>query len=254
MIDSKKWMQRLWSDANVGYDQSPGDPVAAWAHSRILELEQTLRYIAGVDVPKDDYFRVAVESRAGMRAIALGVLETQSMEGDMSQISRFEKTGCEFCELDGFGAHAPRCPVPLEAELARLRALLNTPEVLSFMKGVQLEAIHQVERWGTADDRAKRPEDWFWLVGYLAGKALHAQKQSIDADARDLKQYSRGATDGAPHRDKALHHCISTAAALYNWHCAIKGVDVRMAPGSSDVAKIVDAAFPGEAPDWGTPG
>lgn len=172
----------------------------------------------------------------------------------MSQVSRFEFSGCEFCEVDSFGAHAPRCPVTLEKEIERLKLLLNSPEIDNFLRGVHLEAVHQVERWGTADDRAKRPEDWFWLVGYLAGKALHAQKQSIDADARDLKQFTRGATAGAPHLEKALHHCISTAAALYNWHCAIKGVDVRMAPGSSDVAKIVDAAFPGlniadEAPD-----
>jgi hypothetical protein len=63
-------------------------------------------------------------------------------------------------------------------------------------------------------------------VGYLAGKALHA---AVDGD-----------------EDKAKHHCISTAAALYNWHCAISGLDVRMCPGRSDVEKIVDDLFPGE--------
>lgn len=108
-----------------------------------------------------------------------------------------------------------------------LRALVNSPEVESFLRGVHIEAVHQVDRWGTAHDRAKRPADWFWLVGYLAGKALHA---AVSGD-----------------RDKALHHCISTAAALYNWHSSIKGVDVRMAPGSSDIAKRVDGEFPGEA-------
>lgn len=109
----------------------------------------------------------------------------------------------------------------------QLRELVNSPEVENFLRGVHIEAVHQVDRWGTANDRAKRPADWFWLVGYLAGKAL--------------------ASAVAGNRDKALHHCISTAAALYNWHCAIKGIDVRMAPGSSDVARIVDGAFPGEA-------
>ena len=115
----------------------------------------------------------------------------------------------------------------LTAENERLNALINTPELDQFLRAVHLEAIHQVERWGTAGDRAKRPADWFWLVGYLSGKALHSQ---IAADM-----------------DKAVHHTISTAAALYNWHCAIKGNDVRMCPGSSDVARIVDGAFPGEA-------
>lgn len=112
-------------------------------------------------------------------------------------------------------------------ERLRLEALINTPELESFLTATHIEAVHQVERWGTAGDRAKRPADWFWLVGYLAGKALHA---AIGCNL-----------------DKAKHHCVSTAAALYNWHCAIKGVDVRMCPGRSDVAEIVDAAFPGEA-------
>lgn len=114
-----------------------------------------------------------------------------------------------------------------KAERDRLHALVNSPEVDHFLRGVHLEAVHQVERWGTATDRAKRPADWFWLVGYLAGKALHAM---LAGDSQ-----------------KARHHCISTAAALYNWHCAITGHDVRMCPGSSDVAQIGDAAFPGEA-------
>lgn len=30
-------------------------------------------------------------------------------------------TLCEFCEIDGYGNHAPRCPVFLEAEIAELR-------------------------------------------------------------------------------------------------------------------------------------
>lgn len=107
-----------------------------------------------------------------------------------------------------------------------LRELVNSPEIEGFLRGVHIEAVHQVERWGSAGDRAKRPADWFWLIGYLAGKALHAV---VSGD-----------------RDKALHHCISTAAATYNWHCAIKGTDIRMTPGSSDIAKAVDGVFHGE--------
>lgn len=111
-------------------------------------------------------------------------------------------------------------------ERDRLHALINTPELDVFLRAIHLEAVHQVERWGTAGDRAKRPADWFWLVGYLAGKALHA---AIAGD-----------------RDKARHHCISTAAALFNWHSAVNGTDTRMCPGSSDVAQIVEESFPGE--------
>lgn len=89
----------------------------------------------------------------------------------------------------------------LETEIARLNALINTPEVNDFLQGVRLEAAHQVERWGAPHDRSKFAEHWYWLIGYLAGKAL---RSAIGGD-----------------RDKAKHHCVSTAAALLNWHAAI---------------------------------
>lgn len=91
----------------------------------------------------------------------------------------------------------------LLAENERLAALLNTPEIVDFSEAVKREAAHQRERWGTDHDIGKAPEDWFWLVGYLAGKALSSQK--------------------AGNQEKALHHCISTSAALANWHAAILG-------------------------------
>jgi hypothetical protein len=100
----------------------------------------------------------------------------------------------------------------LEAENARLSALLNTPEVEDFAKGAVLEAAHQRERWGADHDSGKTPFDWFWLVGYLAQKAASA------AVAGDT--------------EKALHHTISTAAALANWHLALSGGDNRMVPGA----------------------
>jgi hypothetical protein len=107
-----------------------------------------------------------------------------------------------------------------------LRTLINSPELDNFLRAVHIEAVHQGDRWGTAHDLAKYPADWFWLVGYLAGKALHA---AISGDKK-----------------KAKHHCISTAAALYNWHCAISGIDARMCPGRSDLAEIVERDSPSE--------
>jgi hypothetical protein len=98
----------------------------------------------------------------------------------------------------------------LRAENARLREALNTPELHDFAAGVVSEAQHQRQRWGAEHDAGKAPEDWFWLLGYLAGKALHAAK------AGDM--------------DKALHHTISTAAALANWHAAMLG-STNMRPG-----------------------
>ena len=85
-------------------------------------------------------------------------------------------------------------------EEGRLSAI-SRPETLNFINGVLLEAEHQIDRWGAAHDRGKSAENWYWLVGYLAGKALRA---TIEGD-----------------RDKALHHTISAAAALSHWHTAI---------------------------------
>ena len=53
--------------------------------------------------------------------------------------------------------------------------------------------------------RVRPPEDWFWTLSYLAGKALRAH---IDGD-----------------RNKALHHTISSAALLLNWHRRMLLVD-----------------------------
>lgn len=90
----------------------------------------------------------------------------------------------------------------VRARNAELERRINTPELEDFDAGIKLEAAHQVERWGEAHDRSKSAENWYWLVGFLAGKALRA---AIEGD-----------------REKALHHTISTAAALRNWHRAIQ--------------------------------
>jgi len=99
-----------------------------------------------------------------------------------------------------------------DAALARL----NSPELVSFRDGVVLEAAHQRLRWSAEHDAGKTAPDWFWLVGYLAGKALHAHLSG--------------------NTEKALHHTISTAAALANWHAAILGTFKEMRPGLSEEA------------------
>ena len=93
----------------------------------------------------------------------------------------------------------------LLAEIDQLKKQLNTPEILDFAKAVNLEAAHQRERWGTDHDGGKEDADWFWLVGYLAGKALHVP-------------------------EKRLHHLITAAAALANWHLYTLG-KTNMRPG-----------------------
>lgn len=82
-----------------------------------------------------------------------------------------------------------------------LQELLSRPEIDDFWEGIVTEAAHQRQRWGDAHDRDKSAENWFWLIGYLSGKALRA---AIEGD-----------------KAKAKHHTISTAAALFQWHKAI---------------------------------
>jgi hypothetical protein len=106
-----------------------------------------------------------------------------------------------------------------------LEALINTPELEAFDKGVLLECAHQVERWGEAHDRSKSAENWYyWVVGYLAGKALRA---SITGD-----------------REKALHHTISAAAALRNWHRAIQQDESNAGVGRDEDLQPTEAKPP----------
>lgn len=114
----------------------------------------------------------------------------------------------------------------LLSEHVALRSRMNTPELHDFAKAVALEASHQRERWGSAHDEGKAPADWFWVIGYLAGKALASH---LKATIQDDLPHVLGATN--IDRDKALHHTITAAAALANWHAAINGDHTGMRPG-----------------------
>lgn len=108
----------------------------------------------------------------------------------------------------------------LRAEVERLNAIVNTPQANDFLRAVSTEAEHQRQRWGSDHDAGKTPADWFWLVGYLAGKALHAH--------------------AAGNVEKAEHHIITTAAALANWHLSMfGGTDMR--PGIDGEAALIGA-------------
>lgn len=94
----------------------------------------------------------------------------------------------------------------LREEVAWLINLINTPRTDDFLEAVRLEAAHQIERWGSEHDAGKTPADWFWLIGFLAGKAMHFP-------------------------EKRKHHIISSAAALMNWFRAVEGISNAMRPG-----------------------
>lgn len=134
------------------------------------------------------------------------------------------------------------------AEGRRLTALVNTPELLDFQKAVPLEAVHQQERWGSEHDGGKTPADWFWLIGHLASRALEHHKEAerltaaLAAGAKRVSIIDETLiSDGiCLHREKAVHHCITTAAACANWHMAVVG-KISMRPGV-DPSTIIAAA------------
>lgn len=90
----------------------------------------------------------------------------------------------------------------LKYENKRMKRILNTPLIQDFVEAVIGEAQHQYYHWSEDHDASKNPPDWFWTLGYLAGKAQAAHL------AGDV--------------DKALHHTVSSAALLYHWHQHIK--------------------------------
>jgi len=100
--------------------------------------------------------------------------------------------------------------IELEREVERLNGIINTPQADDFLRAVSTEAEHQRQRWGSEHDAGKAPADWFWLIGYLAGKALHSH--------------------AGGNVEKAEHHIITTAAACANWHRAMFG-KTDMRPG-----------------------
>ena len=118
---------------------------------------------------------------------------------------------------------------------ARLLGLINTPELVDFPKAVHLEAVHQLDRWGTADRQGKEPNDWFWLVGHLASRALehHKEAQRVAAGLENQSPAVQKfcADQIAHHREKATHHCITAAAALNHWHASMLGKMTAMQPG-----------------------
>lgn len=99
----------------------------------------------------------------------------------------------------------------LKTEVERLLALIGRPYVGAWTDEILIEAAHQRDRWGSNHDHGKQPEDWFWLIGYLAGKALAAHKVG------DMQ--------------KAHHHTVSTAAVLAHWAAAIDGNEEVFRPG-----------------------
>ena len=116
------------------------------------------------------------------------------------------------------------------AECQRLSGLINTPETEDFLRAVQLEAAHQLERWGE-DDRSRKDDlDWIWLITFLTGKVRWgktSREPGKGTRAEALAYATQMAADqltGIPAvyaedgREKYLHRIVTIAAAALNWH------------------------------------
>lgn len=139
------------------------------------------------------------------------------------------------------GAPAPVIALTRAAarEIEAQRAKLEQPELISFRDAVVQEALHQRERWGSEHDAGKGPADWIWLVGVLAGRALDHHKDAerltaaLQAASAEMTggEYARSFVAISHHREKAVHHCITAAAVLANWHAHVLGLHTGMRPG-----------------------
>jgi hypothetical protein len=160
-------------------------------------------HIAGHTCLRVTHQKLAVSRRASKRwkALAKRVINGRRMVERVS--SRLAEQVSEICgEKTGNVSDAVSIVRECATERDELRAALNTPQTVDFISAVATEAAHQRLRWGAAHDTTKSPTDWFWVIGYLAGKALSA---SIAGDL-----------------EKARHHTISTAAALAHWHASLQ--------------------------------
>ena len=87
---------------------------------------------------------------------------------------------------------------------------ISTPEVENFIRAVKREAAHQKKAW-KATDPLKTSADWYWLVGYLGGKALMDPHEESDARSK---------------RERRMHRIITVAAACLHWHEATRNREV----------------------------
>jgi hypothetical protein len=132
----------------------------------------------------------------------------------------------------------------LSEEVERLHAQINTPEVLDFGRAVQLEAVHQRERWGVDHDAGKSDLDWNWTLAYLVNKALKGFGEAetfrkLADDHSDLGPEFVALMErkAAEAFEKGLHHQVTSAALIANWHSARKGgVGMVMRPGAEPPA------------------
>lgn len=200
------------------------------SRTRHYELQRILELINDVliDMRRDEEGRWPIydlkNNPIGVCAVA-SETETERLKAGRFTPEEFQNLCHNVDVQNGFEAFAAGCAEfqrnlfrqcdrdNLAGEIQRLHDLIHTPHTDEFMTAVPLEAAFQIDHWGVEHDAGKKPEDFFWLIGYLAGKALRAVVKDNDVK-------------------KAKHHTISTAAVCLNWFRRISGEDQSFQPGT----------------------
>lgn len=205
IISKEQWLAILeqsqvfasaWAFVDGPFDDGSGMKHACEVQAELAAMFDALPDAGFESIAK---LRITDSGEYGLHLLALGNDSKDPQSAYKSLVNRL-----------GVGEFQLSLTEPPElAELRRKAAAydaINTPEIDDFLAGVKNEALYQRELWGIDHDAGKTDADWFWLVGHLASKAL-------------LKT------------DKSLHHIITTAAALLNWHAAKIGAHNAMRPG-----------------------
>lgn len=224
----RAWQQRrFWKSVQLSHLHTLIQEDALWMSHDPIVTALTTRYLAALT----DDWHTQVHERSGQFRSRLGL--------DPHELDRVG--GPEALWRQRFEA--------AEAERARLHDLVNTPELVNFPKAVHLEAVHQVERWGKDDRTSKVPEDWHWLMAHLAGRALahHKEAERLQSKLEIWNLRSPHAKlflaelreQIAFHREKAVHHCITSAAVLSHWHASVLGL-ASLNPGHDSARDMAE--------------
>lgn len=146
-------------------------------------LESLQAKVAELEAKKDEAYDALIKQGDQLRSFESNAAYKKSQEFANTTLKMYNTKHDECTDL--------------ESRIKELELKINTPETKDFIKGVQLEATHQRERWTEDHDKEKNDADWFWTLGYLAAKTIHK-------DCDDL--------------DKFNHWIITCAALCANWH------------------------------------
>ncbi len=136
-------------------------------------------------------------------------------------------------QLDECGVPRRSAVLALCGEVRRLTAIINTPEINSFLLAVQIEQAHQRVKWGEGHDGQKGAGEWALLMNKLQGKLAQAH---WDGD-----------------RKKYLHHLVTLAAVCFHCHrlmVPIADTPAQKSPNEATVDRVAEAVMEADA-DYG---